>query len=90
MDTSQTHKALVVFHGEPSILVGDGEVQSNYTGYDELNWCSSIDEEELVHNCNTLNLWILVGNYVQCIITIVLRLSYRVVLLRNQVKSIRT
>ena len=47
---SEIPRAMVVVNGEPPKLGDENEVESNYAGFEKLNSCSSIDEDELVSN----------------------------------------
>lgn len=41
---------VVVVGREPLRLGSDGEIESDYVGFDNLNSCSSIDEDEPIPN----------------------------------------
>lgn len=50
MYTYKVPKVVVIANGEPPRLGDENEVELDYTGSEELNLCSSIDEDKLVPN----------------------------------------
>lgn len=50
MHTTQMNRVVVVMAGKPPKVGNEPKIDSYYVGFEELNSCSSIDEEDLVSN----------------------------------------